>query len=80
MKELKPSTHLDINPKSEPALWLHSRAAPRVEAHPRSVGPNTGSNSEGRWIIKKNFNFGTMNAEKYFKKLNIVKADVVFKR
>ena len=38
---------------SEPALQLHSRAAPTVEAHHRVSGPNTGRNSGGRWIQKK---------------------------
>ena len=39
--------------KSEPVLLLISRAAPSVEANYRSVGPDTGRNSGGRWIIKK---------------------------
>ena len=39
-------------PKSEPALELPSRAAPSVEAHHRSDGPDTGRNSGGRRIIK----------------------------
>ena len=34
------NTNLDISPKSEPALELHSRAAPSVEAHHRLVGPD----------------------------------------
>ena len=50
----RPQTNLDISPKSEPALELHSRAAPSVEAHHGSVGPNTGRNSGGKRIIKKN--------------------------
>ena len=37
----KPSTNLDISPKSEPALELHSRAA-----HHRSDGPDAGRNPE----------------------------------
>ena len=43
-----------ISPKSVPALELHSRAAPSVEAHHHSDGPDAGRNSRGRWIIKKN--------------------------
>ena len=31
-----------------PALELHSRAAPSVEAHYCSVGPDTGKNSGGK--------------------------------
>ena len=42
-----------ISPESEPALELHSRAVPSVEAHHYSVGPDTGRNSGGRGIIKK---------------------------
>ena len=38
---------------SEPALELHSRAAPRVEAHHRVNNLNTGRNSGGTRIIKK---------------------------
>ena len=41
---------MKISPKSEPALELHSRAAPSVEAHQRINGPNTGRNSRGRRI------------------------------
>ena len=44
-----------IGPKSEPALELHSRAAPSVEAHHCVSGPNTGKNSGGRRIKKPNF-------------------------
>ena len=33
------------------ALELHSRAEPSVEAHHRSVNPDAGRNSGGRWII-----------------------------
>ena len=40
-------------PNQEPALELHSRAAPSVEAHHRVNGPDTGRNSGGRRIIKK---------------------------
>ena len=47
--------HLDISPKSESALELHSRAAPSVEAHHRVNSPNTGRNSGGRGIINKMF-------------------------
>ena len=36
----------------EPALELHSRAAPSVEAHHRINGPDTERNSGGRWIKK----------------------------
>ena len=39
------------SPKSEPALELHSRAAPSVEAHHCSDGPDVGRNSGGRQII-----------------------------
>ena len=46
-KALKPT------PKSEPALELHSRAAPSVEAHHPSDGPDAGRNS-GRRRLKKN--------------------------
>ena len=48
----KPSTHLNTIPKSEPALELHSRAAPCVEAHHRVSVPNTARNLGGR-LIKK---------------------------
>ena len=41
------------SPKSEPALELHSKAAPRVEAHQHSDGPDAGENSGGRRVIKK---------------------------
>ena len=40
-------------PNQEPALELHSRAAPSVEAHHRSVGPDARRNSGGKGIIKK---------------------------
>ena len=36
----------------EPALELHSRAVPSVEAHHRSVGPDTGRISRGRQLKK----------------------------
>ena len=42
----------DISPKSEPALELHSRGAPSVEAHHLVSGPNTGRGR--RKIIIKN--------------------------
>ena len=35
-------TNLDASPKSDPALEIISRAAPSVEAHHRSVGPDAG--------------------------------------
>ena len=38
----------DTSPKSEPTLELHSRAAPSVEAHHHSDGPDPGINSGGR--------------------------------
>ena len=44
-----------ISPKSEPAIELHSRAAPSVEAHHSFSGPDQGRNSGGRWIIKLEF-------------------------
>ena len=34
-----------ISPKTEPALELHSRAAPSMEAHHHVNGPNIGRNS-----------------------------------
>ena len=37
-----------IQPKSEPALELYSRATSSVGVTYRSSGPNTGSNSRGR--------------------------------
>ena len=39
-------------PESEPALELHSRAVPSVEAHHHVHSPNTGRNSGGSQIIK----------------------------
>ena len=45
-------TNLDASPKSYPALEIISRAAPSVEAHHRSVGPDAGRNSGRRRIIK----------------------------
>ena len=42
-----------IRPESELAQELTSRAAPRVEAHHRVNGPDTGINSRGRRTIKK---------------------------
>ena len=47
--------NLDTTPESEPALELHSRAVPRVEAHHHVNGPGTGRNPGGRGIIKKKF-------------------------
>ena len=43
------------SPKSKPALELHSRAAPSVEAHHHSDGPDARRNSGGRRIIIKNY-------------------------
>ena len=59
-----PTTHrawinLDTSPKSELTLELMSRAAPSVEAHHRSVGPDAGRNSGGRRIKKVVFCFRT---------------------
>ena len=65
------STHLVVTPSqwamviksgyshsSEPALELHSRAAPRIRRqHHGSVGPNTGINPGGRQIKKKTTQF-----------------------
>ena len=48
----KPSNSSGYKPqKSVPALELHSRAAPSVEAHHRVNSPNTGRNSGGGQII-----------------------------
>ena len=41
-----------ISPNQEPALELHSRAAPSVEAHHHINSPETGENSGGRQIKK----------------------------
>ena len=41
-----------VGGRSEPALELHSRAVPSVEAHHSVNGPNTGRNSGGRRVIK----------------------------
>ena len=49
------NSSLDRSPESEPAKELTSRAAPRVEAHHRVNGPDTGRNSGGRLTIKKVF-------------------------
>ena len=38
----------NISPNQEPALELHGRAAPSVEAHHRVNSPDTGRNSRGR--------------------------------
>ena len=40
-------------PNQEPALKLHSRAVPSVDAHHHVNGPDTGINSRARRIIKK---------------------------
>ena len=48
------STHLDASPKSEPALELHSRPAPSVEAHHCVRSPKTGRNSRERQIKNNN--------------------------
>ena len=42
---------VEISPNQEPALELHSRFAPSVEAHHRVNSHATGRNSEGRRII-----------------------------
>ena len=47
------NSSLDLSPESEPAQELQSRAASSVEAHHRVNGPDTGSNSGGRQVIKK---------------------------
>ena len=57
-KLTKPSTSY-ISPKSEPALELHNRAVPSMEAHYHVNGPNTGRNSGGRQIKTKKH---TLNA------------------
>ena len=65
---------MDTSPKSEPALELHSRDAPSVEAHHRVNGPNAGRNSGGRRIINKNYAFlhnlkssiGSLNLKLYY--------------
>ena len=44
----------EVRPRSDPALELHSRAASSVGVMYRSSGPNTGSNSGGGRIQKKN--------------------------
>ena len=44
---------MTTSPKSEPALELQSKAVPIVKVHHYSDGPDAGSNSGGRWIIKK---------------------------
>ena len=51
------------SPKSEPALELHSRAAPSVEAHQHVSGPNTGRNSGGRRIKKDPKKYGRSSDE-----------------
>ena len=50
-----PKTNLDKCPESDPTLELYNRAAPSVEAHHRSVGPDVGRNSGGRQIKKYAF-------------------------
>ena len=52
-------TNASICPKSEPALELHSRAAPSVEAHHHVSGANTGRNARGRRIKKMQAYFNT---------------------
>ena len=61
-----------ISPKSEPTLDLHSRAAPSVEAHHHSGGPDKGRNSGGRRIKKCVIN---LNATKIFivTRINVIK-------
>ena len=43
----------DLQPRYEPALELHSRAASNVGVMYHSSGPNTRSNSGGGRILKK---------------------------
>ena len=50
-KALKPIWLQALN--QEPALELHSRAAPSVEAHHCVNSPDTGRNSGGRRTVKK---------------------------
>ena len=65
----KSNVYLDTSPKSQPALWLHSSAAPSVEAHHHVKGSNTGRNSDGRWIAKKRaiYSYTRQNHAKYCK-------------
>ena len=56
----KPSTQLDTSPKSEPALELYSRAAPSVEAHHHTDGPDAGRISGGR---RKKITFCAMQTQ-----------------
>ena len=59
--------YLDTSPESEPALELFSRAAPSVETHPHSVGPDAGRNSGGRRIKKrKNDQTGRLKTNYFF--------------
>ena len=53
--QLPSITRIDdcIQPRSEPALELHSRAASSVGPMYRSSSPNTGSSSGGRRTLKK---------------------------
>ena len=48
-----PQTNPDTQPRSEPALELHSRAVSNVGVMYRSSGPNIGSNFGGGRILKK---------------------------
>ena len=45
-------TMINMSHDQEPALELHSRAVPSVDAHHGVNGPDTGSNSGGRRIKK----------------------------
>ena len=67
---------MDTSHESEPALELHSRAAPSVDAHHSAVGPDTGRNSGGRWIIEKKLRPGLTEGAKwlvFIKHLQILK-------
>ena len=47
--DIEPSDATEI-PNQVPALGLHNRAVPSVEAHHHVNGPDTGRNSGGRRI------------------------------
>ena len=53
--------------KSEPALELHSRDLPSVEAHHRVSGPNTKRNSVGRRIKKDPKKYGRSSDDSDFR-------------
>ena len=59
-------------PNQKPALELHSRAAPSVEAHHRSVGPDAGRNSGGRLITKNKKGLLSKQLESISKILNVL--------